>query len=113
MFMSFSVGAQVDPTMLLNLCVIADRSSLKLASRKESWWVLACPFSVPNFNSTSLQIDCSHGNSSKQHRKQIEVAEDIVSKLCAPLVSHSYTPTGAATGIRGHVHDDYGSHDRV
>lgn len=24
------------------------------------------------------QIDCSHGNSSKQHRKQIEVAEDIV-----------------------------------
>lgn len=26
----------------------------------------------------AIQIDCSHGNSSKQHAKQIEVAEDIV-----------------------------------
>lgn len=26
-----------------------------------------------------LQIDCSHGNSSKQHQRQIDVAEDIVS----------------------------------
>lgn len=26
----------------------------------------------------SGQIDCSHGNSSKQHAKQIEVAENIV-----------------------------------
>jgi phospho-2-dehydro-3-deoxyheptonate aldolase len=26
-----------------------------------------------------FQIDCSHGNSSKQHRKQVEVANDIVS----------------------------------
>lgn len=26
-------------------------------------------------------IDCSHGNSSKQHRKQIEVAEDIAQQL--------------------------------
>jgi 3-deoxy-7-phosphoheptulonate synthase len=26
-----------------------------------------------------IQIDCSHGNSQKQHRRQIEVVEDIVS----------------------------------
>jgi len=26
-------------------------------------------------------IDCSHGNSSKQHRKQIEVADDIARQL--------------------------------
>lgn len=25
------------------------------------------------------QIDCSHGNSSKQHRRQADVAENIVS----------------------------------
>lgn len=28
-----------------------------------------------------IMIDCSHGNSSKQHRKQIEVAEDIAQQL--------------------------------
>ncbi|KAJ3484260.1 hypothetical protein NLI96_g5761 [Meripilus lineatus] len=28
-----------------------------------------------------IMIDCSHGNSSKQHRKQIEVAEDIAKQL--------------------------------
>jgi len=28
-----------------------------------------------------IMIDCSHGNSSKQHRKQIEVAEDIACQL--------------------------------
>jgi len=28
-----------------------------------------------------IMIDCSHGNSSKQHRKQIEVAEDIARQL--------------------------------
>ncbi|TCD62309.1 hypothetical protein EIP91_007076 [Steccherinum ochraceum] len=28
-----------------------------------------------------IMIDCSHGNSSKQHRKQIEVAEDIAEQL--------------------------------
>jgi 3-deoxy-7-phosphoheptulonate synthase len=27
---------------------------------------------------TQTQIDCSHGNSQKQHRKQVEVVEDIV-----------------------------------
>ena len=27
---------------------------------------------------TSFQIDCSHGNSQKQHRRQIEVADNIV-----------------------------------
>jgi 3-deoxy-7-phosphoheptulonate synthase len=30
---------------------------------------------------TKIMIDCSHGNSSKQHRKQIEVAEDIAQQL--------------------------------
>jgi 3-deoxy-7-phosphoheptulonate synthase len=30
----------------------------------------------------SPQIDCSHGNSSKQHRKQVDVAEDIVRMHC-------------------------------
>jgi len=30
---------------------------------------------------TRLMIDCSHGNSSKQHQKQIEVAEDIAQQL--------------------------------
>ncbi|OCH91853.1 3-deoxy-7-phosphoheptulonate synthase [Obba rivulosa] len=28
-----------------------------------------------------IMIDCSHGNSSKQHRKQMEVAEDIAQQL--------------------------------
>ncbi|EMD39978.1 hypothetical protein CERSUDRAFT_81295 [Gelatoporia subvermispora B] len=28
-----------------------------------------------------IMIDCSHGNSSKQHRKQVEVAEDIAQQL--------------------------------
>ncbi|GBE84898.1 hypothetical protein BKA93DRAFT_827100 [Sparassis latifolia] len=28
-----------------------------------------------------IMIDCSHGNSSKQHRKQIEVADDIAKQL--------------------------------
>ncbi|CEL60412.1 3-deoxy-7-phosphoheptulonate synthase [Rhizoctonia solani AG-1 IB] len=28
-----------------------------------------------------IMIDCSHGNSSKQHQKQVEVAEDIASQL--------------------------------
>ncbi|KAF7797457.1 hypothetical protein EIP86_008654 [Pleurotus ostreatoroseus] len=42
-----------------------------------------CPQRVcnePRIETSSLgvMIDCSHGNSSKQHRKQIEVAEDIV-----------------------------------
>lgn len=31
------------------------------------------------------QIDCSHGNSSKQHQKQIEVGHDIVSFLALML----------------------------
>jgi 3-deoxy-7-phosphoheptulonate synthase len=30
---------------------------------------------------TKIMVDCSHGNSSKQHRKQIEVAEDIAQQL--------------------------------
>lgn len=32
-----------------------------------------------------MQIDCSHGNSQKQHRKQVEVVEDIVSR-CLPFL---------------------------
>ncbi|KAG8934098.1 hypothetical protein FRC03_004277 [Tulasnella sp. 419] len=37
-----------------------------------------------------IMIDCSHGNSSKQHQKQVEVAEDIAQQLTsadtAPLI---------------------------
>lgn len=54
----------------------------------------------PNFDSThvrqcgeallkaglkpSIMIDCSHGNSSKQHKRQIVVAQDIVNQLSIP-----------------------------
>jgi len=31
------------------------------------------------------QIDCSHGNSCKQHKKQVEVADDIVNIFLAIL----------------------------
>jgi 3-deoxy-7-phosphoheptulonate synthase len=31
---------------------------------------------------TKYQIDCSHGNSSKQHQKQIEVGNDVVRHYC-------------------------------
>lgn len=37
-------------------------------------------------SSYDLQIDCSHGNSSKQHQKQVEVADDIVSPGFVPRV---------------------------
>jgi phospho-2-dehydro-3-deoxyheptonate aldolase len=30
-----------------------------------------------------MKIDCSHGNSNKQHQRQIDVAEDIVSAFMA------------------------------
>jgi 3-deoxy-7-phosphoheptulonate synthase len=30
---------------------------------------------------TTLMVDCSHANSSKQHQKQIDVARDIASRL--------------------------------
>lgn len=32
-----------------------------------------------------IMIDCSHGNSSKQHQKQVDVADDIASSLFSPL----------------------------
>ncbi|KIY46517.1 3-deoxy-7-phosphoheptulonate synthase [Fistulina hepatica ATCC 64428] len=35
-----------------------------------------------------VMIDCSHGNSSKQHRKQLEVAEDIARQLESEDTSH-------------------------
>ncbi|CCM01883.1 uncharacterized protein FIBRA_03954 [Fibroporia radiculosa] len=35
-----------------------------------------------------IMIDCSHGNSSKQHQKQIEVAEDIAKQLESGDTSH-------------------------
>jgi len=34
---------------------------------------------------TMSQIDCSHGNSQKQHKKQLDVVNDIVSRF--PLLS--------------------------
>lgn len=37
--------------------------------------VLACLIML---DVNSIQIDCSHGNSEKQHKRQIDVAEDIV-----------------------------------
>lgn len=40
-----------------------------------------------------IMIDCSHGNSSKQHRKQIEVAEDIARQL------ESADTSGYITGV--------------
>ena len=39
-----------------------------------------------SFLSPASQIDCSHGNSQKQHKKQLEVVSDIVSHL--PSSSH-------------------------
>jgi len=36
---------------------------------------------------TKIMIDCSHGNSSKQHRKQVEVAEDIARQLESGVTS--------------------------
>lgn len=34
-----------------------------------------------HFTYQSLQIDCSHGNSSKLHQNQIKVADDIARQL--------------------------------
>lgn len=39
------------------------------------------PWLYQQLCSLYYQIDCSHGNSSKQHQRQIEVGEDIVSSL--------------------------------
>jgi 3-deoxy-7-phosphoheptulonate synthase len=41
----------------------------------------------PNYRYCT-QIDCSHGNSQKQHRKQIEVVDDIVSHVRVLIVVH-------------------------
>lgn len=43
-----------------------------------TWRDTAYSFSTTIIDSGFVQIDCSHGNSSKQHQKQVEVSEDIV-----------------------------------
>jgi phospho-2-dehydro-3-deoxyheptonate aldolase len=37
----------------------------------------------------SKQIDCSHGNSQKQHKRQVDVAEDIVSSFVLHYIHSS------------------------
>lgn len=45
----------------------------KIMVRPDRLFCLESPCLTPH------QIDCSHGNSQKQHQKQVEVAENIVS----------------------------------
>jgi len=39
----------------------------------------------------AFQIDCSHGNSQKQHKKQLDVVNDIVRRLPLLPVTTIYT----------------------
>lgn len=80
-----------------------------------------------------MQIDCSHGNSSKQHQRQIVVGQDIVSDLFlrgqAYLLPH-HIPTplyfrrssrlhnvrmliciGQTAHVRPDLNNDHGCHD--
>jgi 3-deoxy-7-phosphoheptulonate synthase len=47
----------------------------------------------------TTQIDCSHGNSSKQHQRQIDVADDIVSTVITwgdfSIVTLSFRPANS------------------
>jgi phospho-2-dehydro-3-deoxyheptonate aldolase len=62
---------------------------------------------------TQIQIDCSHGNSQKQHRKQMEVVEDIVSIAQVFLDSYLTVYSGATIGERGHLVIHHGCYARV
>ncbi len=54
-------------------------AKLAKAGLAQKVMVSDCLLSLSGCVKNYWQIDCSHGNSSKQHAKQIEVAEDIVS----------------------------------
>lgn len=45
------------------------------------------PYMITYLTDGLLQIDCSHGNSLKQHGRQVLVAEDIVSGLSSNFPS--------------------------
>jgi len=47
-----------------------------------------------SLDSSTFQIDCSHGNSQKQYKKQLDVVNDIVSPPPSPPRSPLFTPRG-------------------
>lgn len=47
----------------------------------------------------SIMIDCSHGNSSKQHQRQIVVAQDIVNQMSIPSSSALVSSGEYITGV--------------
>lgn len=57
------------------------RSWAKLASLRRSWCADIGDASSPFLTSYPRQIDCSHGNSSKQHQRQVDVAGNIALQL--------------------------------
>ncbi|RKP01828.1 hypothetical protein CXG81DRAFT_11525 [Caulochytrium protostelioides] len=54
---------------------------------------------------SGVMIDCSHGNSSKDHRRQPLVADAIVAQLAAPVPAAEDAPTAAVTpaGTAPHI----------
>jgi 3-deoxy-7-phosphoheptulonate synthase len=63
-----------------------------------------------SFFSPSSQIDCSHGNSQKQHKKQLEVVNDIVSPPPSPCCSCLHNEIGKTAVLARDRGVDYGRH---
>jgi len=55
----------------------------------QSRWSIS---SIDSFHSPMFQIDCSHGNSQKQYKKQLDVVNDIVSPSLLLQVTAIHTP---------------------
>ena len=64
-----------------------------------------------SFFSSTSQIDCSHGNSQKQHKKQLEVVHDIVSPppSCDDCL-RLHDEIGKATDLARNRSVDHGRH---
>ncbi len=45
-------------------------------------------------------IDCSHGNSQKDHRKQVDVASAVAAQVADGLVAHLRRPCSRATSSK-------------
>lgn len=75
--MSFSVADLLDPTMKHSSSRPAVINSSKPVCRQNSWYSLFFYGDRQKAHSHA-KIDCSHGNSSKQHKRQMVVADDIV-----------------------------------
>ena len=60
-----------------------------------------------------LMVDCSHGNSSKQHTKQMEVGKSIVSAAKRGSLRELILRAEGTTRGRGDGVEYYGRHDRV